>query len=120
MDPVALSVAALQAGVALAVIFVVPGLALGPIIAPGASTPLGRIGRAVGASLLTTSIGCTVLAWLGILAPASTIVLLLAVSGLCHARPATLDPSRPATVPTRHPVVARGGCGGRSSLRCWS
>lgn len=82
MDPVALSAAALQAGLALALIFVVPGLALGPIVAPGASTPLGRIGRAVGASLLTTSIGCTVLAWLGILSPASTIVLLLAISGL--------------------------------------
>jgi hypothetical protein len=82
MDPVALSAAALQAGVALALIFVVPGLALGPIVAPGASTPLGRIGRAVGASLLTTSIGCTVLAWLGVLAPATTIALLVAATGL--------------------------------------
>jgi hypothetical protein len=85
MDFVALVAAALQAGVALALIFVVPGLALGPIIAPGASTPLARIGRAVGASLLTTTIGCTVLAWLGVLAPATTIALLLTVTALALA-----------------------------------
>ena len=67
MDPIAFFVAAFQAGVALAIVFVVPGVALGPLVAPGASTPLARIGRAVGVSLLTMSLGCTVLARLGIL-----------------------------------------------------
>ena len=78
MDPVVLLVTTLQAAAALAVMFVIPGLALGPLLAPGASTPLARAGRAVGVSLLTVSIACTVLARLGILWPATT---LLAVGG---------------------------------------
>lgn len=82
MDPVAFIAAVLQASVALALIFIVPGIALGPIVAPGASTPLGRIGRAVGVSLLTTSIGCTVLARLGILTPAVVAIAIVGLSGL--------------------------------------
>ncbi len=122
MDPVALSAAALQAAVALALIFVVPGLALGPLLAPGASTPLGRIGRAVGASLLTTSIGCTVLAWLGILRPASTIA---PAPGRQRSRPAR---SGDASIRDFRRAVADAairwwlgaGCGGRPRRGRWS
>ncbi|MEA2537488.1 MAG: hypothetical protein QOF11_1722 [Chloroflexota bacterium] len=114
MEPVAVIAAVLQAGVALALIFFVPGLALGPIIAPGASTPLGRIGRAVGASLLTTSIGCTVLAWLGILAPGTTIAFLVAITGLALvARRRSLRPWRP---PSRRAIRWWLGAGAATVL----
>ena len=88
MDPVVLLATTLQAGVALAVMFVVPGLALGPFLAPGASTPLARAGRAIGVSLLTTSIGCTLLAGLGILSPLTSLVTVgvVVLLGLVGAR----------------------------------
>jgi hypothetical protein len=82
MDPVALFAAAIQAGVALTILFVVPGIALGPILAPGASTPLSRIGRTVGVSLLTTSIGCTILARLGILSPIAVVAAIVGTAAV--------------------------------------
>ena len=52
MDPIAVALAAAQATMALAVLFVLPGLTLGPLVLPGAPTPLHVIGRAIGLSLL--------------------------------------------------------------------
>jgi hypothetical protein len=66
--------------IALALLFVLPGFALGPILVPGASTPLARIGRAAGVSLLTTTIACICLARLGLLRPVVVVVVLVAMT----------------------------------------
>jgi hypothetical protein len=79
VNPIATLLAVLQAAIALALLFVIPGLALGPVLAPGASTPLARIGRAVGVSLLAAGAVCTVAARLGLLRPT---VVILAIIGL--------------------------------------
>src|SRR5439155_1333705 len=46
---------------------VLPGLTWGPLVLPGAPTPLHAIGRAVGVSLLIAPFACTVLAAIGLL-----------------------------------------------------
>lgn len=74
-----LPIAAVQAGAVLALLFVVPGLTLGRVLAPGSMPPLARLGRAAAVSLLTTSAACTLLALIGALRP--TIVL-AALAGL--------------------------------------
>ncbi|HKG57096.1 MAG TPA: hypothetical protein VKA85_07605 [Candidatus Limnocylindrales bacterium] len=79
MNPIATVLAVLQATIAIALLFVVPGLALGPVVAPGASTPLARIGRAAGVSLLAAGAVCTIAARLGLLRPT---VVILAIIGL--------------------------------------
>ena len=66
--------------IALALLFVLPGLALGPVLVPGASTPLARIGRAAGVSLLTTTLACICLARFGLLRPAVIVVVLVAMT----------------------------------------
>jgi hypothetical protein len=66
--------------IALALLFVLPGLALGPILVPGASTPLARVGRAAGVSLLTTTLACICLARLGLLRPAVLVIVLVAMT----------------------------------------
>ena len=66
--------------IALALLFVLPGLALGPVLVPGASTPLARIGRAAGVSLLTTTLACICLARFGLLKPAVIVVVLVAMT----------------------------------------
>ena len=43
MDPIAILFEATRAAVALSFLFVLPGLTLGPIVAPGASTHLARL-----------------------------------------------------------------------------
>jgi hypothetical protein len=80
MDLIALIVAAVQAAVALALLFVVPGITLGPVLLPGASNPLMRIGRAIGVSLLTTTLACTALAWAGVLRPTVLIAVLIGLT----------------------------------------
>ena len=97
MDPVALLATTVQAGLGLLVMFVVPGIALGPILVPGASTPLARAGRAVGVSLLTTSVECTMLAALGLLSTASVLLLVGAscAIGAIHAARTGRRPRRP-------------------------
>lgn len=72
--------AVLQAGIAIAVLFVVPGITLGPVLAPGASTPLARIGRAAGVSLLAAGAACTVLAKLGLLRPTVIVAVILGLT----------------------------------------
>jgi hypothetical protein len=71
--------AARTAGV-IALLFLVPGLALGRLVAPGAMSPLARLGRAAGVSLLTTSVTCTVLALVGLLRPPIVLAALLALT----------------------------------------
>ncbi|HTC86093.1 MAG TPA: glycosyltransferase family 39 protein [Candidatus Acidoferrum sp.] len=79
MDPVLLVSAAARTAIVLALLFVLPGLAWGPLIVPGAGSLLVTAGRAIGLSLLTTAITCTVLAWLGILQPLVVVVALAAL-----------------------------------------
>jgi hypothetical protein len=77
MDLLALLLGTLQATIVLGSVFLLPGLALGPLVAPGAGTPLDRLGRAAGVSLLTVAPACMVLAWIGWLRP-PVVVLVVA------------------------------------------
>ncbi len=80
MDPIAVALAAAQATIALAVLFVLPGLTFGPLILPGAPTPLHVIGRAIGLSLLIVAGTCTLLAGIGILRVGPLIATLTVVT----------------------------------------
>jgi hypothetical protein len=60
----------------------VPGLAWGPVLAPGAGSPVITAGRAAGVSLLTVAGTCTLLAALGILTAPITLASLLVLSAL--------------------------------------
>ncbi len=97
MEPVAALVGSLGTAGALLLLFLLPGLTLGPLVAPGASTPLARIGRAAGVSLLATSVLCTVLAVLGLLRPALVVALLVGVTIL----PLVRRPRRRPRLPSR-------------------
>jgi hypothetical protein len=107
MDPVAVALTAAQATMALAVLFVLPGLTLGPLILPGAPTPLHVIGRAIGLSLLIVSGTCTVLAGLGLLR-AGPLVAVLAVEILA-----------PLAHPTVRASLRHLLAGGRRRRRWW-
>lgn len=89
--------AARSAG-ALALLFLVPGLVLGAHLAPGAMSPLARLGRAAGVSLLTASAACTVLALIGLLRPPVVVAVLAAVTlaPLAIRRPRLHGPTRRA------------------------
>jgi hypothetical protein len=86
MDPIAVALAAAQATMALAVLFVLPGLTLGPLILPGAPTPLQVIGRAIGLSLLIVAGTCTLLAGVGQLrgGPLIASLAVLTLAPLLH------------------------------------
>ena len=88
MDPIAAVLEAAQATMALALLFVLPGLTLGPLILPGAPTPLHVIGRAIGLSLLIVAATCTVLAEVGQLRVGPLLMLLgsLTLGPLAHPR----------------------------------
>lgn len=87
MDPIAILFEATRVAVALAFLFVLPGLTLGPIVVPGASTHLARLGRAVGVSLVVTALACTLLARLGLLRPTILVALLVGMTLLpLHSR----------------------------------
>jgi hypothetical protein len=77
-------------------LFLLPGAALGPVVLPGASTPLARLGRAAGVSLLATLLVCTLLARLGILTAPVILVSLagLTVLGVALHRPHLSVPTR--------------------------
>jgi hypothetical protein len=79
-DAIALLLGMVQATVVLGLVFVLPGLALGPLVAPGAASPAGRLGRAIGVSLLTVAPLCTILARLGLLQPAIAVLALVLIS----------------------------------------
>jgi hypothetical protein len=82
MDPIAFLTSAVVATMVSVLLFLLPGMALGPLVLPGASTPLAKLGRAAGVSLLVGLIGCTVLARLGALTGASVVVFILGVTVL--------------------------------------
>ncbi len=89
MDPIALLTSVALATIVSALLFLLPGAALGWLVLPGATTPLGRVGRAAGVSLLASLVTCTVLTRLGALSMASVLIslLILTMVGLIAHRP---------------------------------
>lgn len=79
-DPIAVALAAAQTVLGLGLLFLLPGMSLGPLVLPGASTPLHVWGRAVGVSLLTVAALCTLLGRLGLLRPLPLILGLAALT----------------------------------------
>jgi hypothetical protein len=67
---------------AILLCFVLPGLTWGPLLAPGRLSDLGRLGRAVGASIIVTALLATVLVAIGRLEPAKAAVSLLILTAL--------------------------------------
>jgi hypothetical protein len=82
MDPIPPLTFAVVATMVSVLLFLLPGMALGPVVLPGASNPLARVGRAAGVSLLVGLIGCTVLASLGVLSGPSVVALTVGATGL--------------------------------------
>ncbi|MEP6638133.1 MAG: hypothetical protein ABJC39_02190, partial [Chloroflexota bacterium] len=95
MDPIALLTSAVLATMVSVLLFVLPGVALGPFVIRSASTPLAWLGRAAGVSLLVALIECTILARLGLLSAASIVVVTLGLSavGLAMRRPRIRRPA---------------------------
>jgi hypothetical protein len=98
MDPIAILFEGTRAAAVLALLFVLPGVTLGAVMAPGAPSHLARVGRAVGVSLVVTAIACMMLARLGLLRPTILVALLVGLTLLpLHSR----LPGRPRR-PSRH------------------
>ena len=74
------TLARLTASVGL--LFLVPGVGLGPWLVPGSMSPLARLTVAVAVSLVTASLACTALAIAGWLHPATLVPLLLALGAV--------------------------------------
>jgi len=79
-DSLATGAQLLAAALVLALLFVLPGLAWGPVLAPGSGSPIVTVGRAAGASLLVAAPACTLLAATGALSPLAVIAVLAALS----------------------------------------
>ena len=96
MDPIALVASAVWATMVCTLLFLLPGATLGPVVLPGASTPLARLGRAAGVSLLATLLLCTTLARLGVLTTPVLLGSLVALTalGLVLHRPSLSRPRR--------------------------
>jgi hypothetical protein len=88
--------------VVLAAFFLLPGIMWGPLIAPGTPPGLSRIGRAIGCSMVVTTIAMTTLAIAGLLRPIAVIaaVILLTAAPLV-ARPVRRELARPLRAPRR-------------------
>jgi len=82
MDATALLTSAVSATMVSVLLFVLPGIALGPLVMPTAPSPLAWLGRAAGVSLLVGLTECTVLARVGRLDVASVVIVSLAISGV--------------------------------------
>ena len=80
MDPIALLASAVMATIVSVLLFLLPGAALGPLLLPGATTPLARLGRAAGVSLLAALITCTLLARIGALTALAVLGSLAALT----------------------------------------
>ena len=95
MDPIALVASAVWATMVSFLLFLLPGAALGPVVLPGASTPLSRVGRAAGVSLLATLLVCTLLARFGVLTVPALLASLVGLTllGLAVHRPRFVRPT---------------------------
>ena len=78
IDPIGAAIAAAQATAALALLFVLPGMTIGPLILSRAPTPLHLIGQAIGLSLLIVAGTCTALAEVGQLRAGPLVTVLVA------------------------------------------
>jgi hypothetical protein len=107
VNSIDVALAAAQTTMALAILFVLPGLALGPLVLPGAPTPLHVMGRAIGLSLVIVAGTCTLLAWLGLLR-VGPLVAALAVLTLA-----------PVAHPTVRTSLRRLMSGGRRRRAWW-
>lgn len=90
MDPVSVPFESFRTAVVVGLLVLLPGVGLGPRLAPGASTPLAKLARAFGIGILATTIACTVLAVLGLLRPTivATVLAGLTILPLHAGRPA--------------------------------
>ena len=95
VDPVVAMLELVRSIAALLILFVAPGLTNGPLLLPGAPSPLQVIGRAIGLSLVITAGVCTILAGLGLLHPGPLLVAL----GLVTAGPLLLSRVRRELTP---------------------
>ena len=68
--------------IAILLCFLLPGLTWGPLLAPGRLSDLGRLGRAIGASIVVTSILATALVVFGRLEAATALVGLVILTAL--------------------------------------
>lgn len=68
--------------VAILLCFLLPGLTWGPLLAPGRFSDLGRLGRAVGASIIVTGLLATALVVMGKLDPTTAGLTLVIASAL--------------------------------------
>jgi hypothetical protein len=122
IDPLSAAGSAIQATAALALLFVLPGAALGPWLLPGAPTVLLAIGRAIAVSLLIVAGTCTLLAVLGLLRPPILLATLLGltvlplavrvVRGRTAERGPAEDLRRPQATPSSRRRRVRAALGG--------
>jgi hypothetical protein len=70
------------AAAAVLLLFALPGFALGPSALPEVSTPLARLGRALGLSLVTGMVVCMILTALGLLTGPLVAASLVAITTL--------------------------------------
>ena len=93
MEAVSVAIGVVQGGAALGLLFLVPGLTLGPLLLPGATTPLGRAARAIGVSMLVGAVAACGLAMVGLFRPTILLATLIGLTVLpLHAS----LPSRPS------------------------
>jgi len=107
VNPIDVALAAAQTTMALAILFVLPGLTLGPLVLPGAPTPLHVIGRAIGISLVIVAGTCSLLAGLGLLRAGPLVVTLAALT------------LAPLVHPTVRASLLRLAAGGRRRQSWW-
>ena len=111
MDPLQLVAATGLTAIVLALLFVLPGLAWGPLLVPGTGSPLEVAGRAVGLSLLMTALACTGLAVLGLLRPAFVVAALALLVALPIAVRWRLPSRRARWTPSRRRWALGAGIG---------
>ena len=68
--------------IAILLCFLLPGLTWGPLMAPGRLSDLGRLGRAIGASIIVTALLATALVAIGRLEAATALVGLVILTAL--------------------------------------
>jgi hypothetical protein len=93
---------AAQTIVVLAAFFLLPGTTWGPLIAPGTPPGLSRIGRAIGCSLVVTTIAMTALAIAGLLRPITVVAMLVGLTAVpLAAKPVRRELGRVLRAPRR-------------------
>ena len=93
---------AAQTIVVLTAFFLLPGVTWGPLIAPGTPPGLSRIGRAIGSSMVVTTIAMTALAIAGLLRPVAVVAALIGLTAApLAAKPVRRELARLLRMPRR-------------------